>query len=103
MMVPQCFDCKQFFRPKPGKVTGFDAFPEGIPEVIRKNRHDHRQLYPGDHEIRFEPSESAIRLGLRSANPPYEQLTLPVDEVHAALDALEHERQKTMKPRGRVA
>ena len=53
------------------------AFSDEIPDDIFKNRHDHRQPYPGDHGIRLEPSQSAIRLGLISPDPPYDHLTLP--------------------------
>ena len=31
-----------------------DAFPNGIPEPVRKNRLDHRRAIPGDSGIRFE-------------------------------------------------
>lgn len=29
------------------------AFPEGIPAEILLNKHDHRQAYPDDRNIRF--------------------------------------------------
>ena len=77
MMPPQCFDCKHLFLGKDNPGMKCSAFPDGIPIEIRKNRHDHRQPYQGDHGIRFEPSESAIRLGLISPEPPYDHRTLP--------------------------
>ncbi len=75
MMVPQCFSCKHLVPHKSGELTHCAAFPVEIPIEIFKNLHDHRQPYPGDNGIRFEPSESAIRLGLGSASG--ESLSLP--------------------------
>jgi hypothetical protein len=31
------------------------AFPDGIPEAILKNRHDHCHPYDGDRGVRYEP------------------------------------------------
>jgi hypothetical protein len=31
-----------------------DAFPNGLPEAVRKNRIDHRKALAGDNGIRFE-------------------------------------------------
>jgi len=36
------------------------AFPNGIPEAIIRNRHDHREPYDGDSGICFEPEEVEI-------------------------------------------
>jgi hypothetical protein len=45
----QCRECKHFKR---WKCT---AFLSGIPVEIAQDGHDHRQPYPGDNGIRFEP------------------------------------------------
>lgn len=48
---PQCFWCKHL-----GDGLRCAAFPGGIPDAILYHRHDHRQPYPGDHGVRFEPT-----------------------------------------------
>lgn len=46
----QCLGCKHFLL-----NDTCDAFPEGIPAVILHGRYDHKQSYPGDQGITFEP------------------------------------------------
>ena len=45
----QCGRCKHFRR---GLCP---AFQGAIPDEITSGEHDHRQPYPGDNGIRFEP------------------------------------------------
>lgn len=54
--APQCYSCVHFHGD-----SVCNAFPEGIPEDILYSRHDHREPYPGDDGILFEPnSEDAL-------------------------------------------
>lgn len=50
MQCRQCADCRHYR----GSLK-CDAFPEHIPEPILLCQHDHREPYPGDNGIRFEP------------------------------------------------
>ena len=48
----QCARCKNHIKFKKCK-----AFSGDIPEAILDGKHDHREPYPGDHGIQFEPKK----------------------------------------------
>jgi hypothetical protein len=56
--VSQCGECKHLHDPDPDGTYHCDAFPDGIPDVILDDEHDHTEPYPGDHGILFEPDEA---------------------------------------------
>lgn len=49
--ISQCANCK---NKRPGAAT-CNAFPQGIPSEILLNQHDHKESFPGDQGIRFDP------------------------------------------------
>jgi hypothetical protein len=51
--VPDCMFCKHRIANNNKFVCA--AFPNGIPSLISSGIMDHRQPYPGDNGIRFEP------------------------------------------------
>lgn len=58
--APLCWDCKHFEGYDPDKDASVcAAFPDGIPRPIIDGEIEHREPFPGDRGIRFEPVQDA--------------------------------------------
>jgi hypothetical protein len=53
---PACFECRHFGEDEFGAPV-CTAFPAGVPREIYFEGFDHRQPFPGDQGIRWEPAE----------------------------------------------
>ena len=52
--APLCMWCRRYIR-STWSDFACQAFPEGIPDQIITNQADHRQPYPGDNGLLFDP------------------------------------------------
>lgn len=55
--VPICLDCVHYEGVKAKGGITCKAFRDSIPRAILVSQYDHRQPYPGDNGIQFEPIE----------------------------------------------
>jgi hypothetical protein len=62
-----CLECTRFHEENEEALT-CDAFPDGIPEAIIMSSADHRQPFPGDNGLRFNPVDPD-HVGERTWNP----------------------------------
>jgi hypothetical protein len=65
--APICLECTRFHDANEDALT-CDAFPAGIPDAIIMSRADHRQPFPGDQGLRFDPVDPD-HVGDRTWNP----------------------------------
>lgn len=65
-LPPICLKCKHY-TPSNNSVVCI-AFPDGIPIEILINQHDHREPYPGDNGIQYEPIDEESDNGINNDN-----------------------------------
>lgn len=61
IVTPQCHDCRHY-RPDLADRIACAAFPGWIPDDILLGKVDHREPYPGDNGIRYEPEGEAAKI-----------------------------------------
>jgi hypothetical protein len=66
-VTPICIRCRHFVNDRRFTCR---AFPGGIPDPILVMDHDHREPYPGDGGIRYEPAEPAAKPGVEPEYKP---------------------------------
>lgn len=75
--ISQCVWCRH--RYADGRSC--KAYPEGIPEAILKNRHDHREPFDRDGGVRFEPEK--VEIEFVDVEPEPESVPLTTELVIA--------------------
>jgi hypothetical protein len=75
-----CVGCRFYDQPE----WNCRAFPHGIPEEIRRGEHQHREPFPGDGGIQYEPisPEQTIPEPPQSSEPTGDEVKNWLDELN---------------------
>ena len=85
LTLPLCSICRYKHKDSLTYRKSFptcDAFPNGIPEAVRKNKMDHRKAIAGDNGIRFELAAD----------------TEPMKQLLTSFDLLFQKKTQAMRP-----